>query len=178
MNNTTSTCDTQIYDEIISSDNAYPCYKCRKIHKCEEKSNLIYAIKYLQLDRVKELLNSINSDELINYRYSYNASSGSFNILDITMYELVGWSGSDYPSTNLISMSDFSETGTLYLRKNQMVSVKLFVPILDFICSKVPQLITEEHIIRASYYRASPIVNILTNYYIEDADDDACFICF
>lgn len=46
---------------------------------------------------------------------------------------------------------------------------------LEYICSTVPELITEKRIQELSHYRANDIVKIL--YYMDERDE-SCFVCF
>ncbi len=65
-------CKREILDiyTIITEDDIYPCKdnNCNYYHKSCSKHSLIDAIFFLQFDRVKELLDNMDNNDIINMR--------------------------------------------------------------------------------------------------------------
>lgn len=159
-------CPINSFDTIDAHHNIYYCYKCKKYHVCSESKQLLKAIEFLQVDRVKEIINNMTKDELINYR-CYDLNIMNFILLSQIFKN----------KSVSIQLFNFFDGMQKYNSKEQQEAMELYMEILDFICSKVSELITEDMIIWKSDQRANSIVKILTNYYI-DMSSECCVICY
>lgn len=143
-----------------------------------QDENIRNAIRYLQLNTLKEILNKMSKEELLNYQYEYIFSKSKSNLLELSMSNLSGWSYSEMLSTDIIAFPDFNEEN-IYVTQKQKEAIKLYLVMFDYICSKVPELITEETFKKIEHYRPQPIMKILSNYYIDkNNNSDSCIICF
>jgi hypothetical protein len=164
-------CDKQLHDNMDPQKDIYYCDKCKNIHKCDKP--LENAIYFLCVNRVKELLEKLSTEEVRNYRNKWNK-----NILEYTLNNLSGWSGSKFLSVDNIAYPDFVPGSVLALIGNKAEAITKYLEILELLCKKCPDLITEKMVTYASDQRATSIVKVLTNYYIERDTDNICCICF
>jgi hypothetical protein len=165
-------CNVEKFEEINLEQEIYLCGKCKQYHKCEENQRINMAITYLNINKLKEILLSKTKEELLNYKYR------NFDILELFLGHLMSFCTSKDRSIDTISYRNFDEDSIFYLMGDQ-ITKKLILDILELICSSIPELILEKHIVIASEQRATAIINILTNYYIEKNDDDnKCYVCF
>ena len=170
-----TTCPNIVYDVMDSENDVYYCNICKKYHQCNKTEQIYNAIKYLQINRLKDLFNEMTKSNLLDYKYEYKSENKS-NILELTLSNLYGWSYSDDLSTNLIAFTDFNNNGA-YLNNKEKKAAELYLVILDFVCSQIPELITEDIIKEMDSYRANRIVKILVNYHIEINNKSVCVIC-
>ena len=114
-------CKREILDiyTIITEDDIYPCKNnnCNYYHKSCSKHALIDAIFFLQFDRVKELVDNMSKDDLINMRiwkrnlleYIENEMKGNWTKEMITL--------GNYPCNNNTILLKISEIITYIYNK-------------------------------------------------------------
>lgn len=126
----------------------------------EQSKNVNSILHYLNITELKLL----KKEELLKY-----------DVLNALLRQLFWTSRSYVLSTDPLNYFHFNEDSSYYHRNPEEKT--LFLKMLEYICSTVPELITEKMIKELSYYRANDIVNILANYYT-DEKGECCFICF
>ena len=155
-------------DENQPHNDIYQCNhaKCKSFHK--STNPLKDAIYYLYIDRVKEILNTMNYDEILNYKINNK------NILEyiISSLNYVGGRGLGSVSWYSIKNKHFK----IYADKpNDEVCC-----LIEYFSKNYPTMITLNQIEGSIYFDCKKITNILQNYYIDEINDDLlkCCICF
>lgn len=164
--------DTDILDEI---NDIYPCKssKCDKYHKSKSKYQaLIDAVYFLKPERVKQLLENFNEEEINNEELqTFNYK----NFLCKTISSITGTCGVGIgiPTTQKIGVYAF-RCGVL---PNQIIGAKLFLEIIELICSKFPQLVNKDAYLIPNSYNIIPLIELLNKYYIGSCNDKTCLFC-
>ncbi len=127
-------CKREILDiyTIITSDDIYPCKNnnCNYYHKSCSRHALIDAIYFLQFDRVKELLDNMSNDDLINMRIWKR------NLLEYIENEMKGNWTKEIITLGNINLNNLNDKNTL-----------IFIQILNYIYNKCPVLFNESKIL-------------------------------
>jgi hypothetical protein len=169
-------CSNEKFTRTILEEEIYYCDKCEYYHKHDKNNNIYLAIINLNLNKLKEIFSTMSKEELINYRYYYDDNC-SINIIQIFSMELLSGMGPEDDTMKCLSYNNFDEDSIFY-----SVTIKqkeLALKILELICVTIPELITENEIKTSTEHRATSIINILVNNYIEtNIEHEACFSCF
>lgn len=160
--------DTIDITTIDINDDVYLCrsYNCNKYHKSQD--SIRDAIYFLNINRLKFLLNSMTRKQVIEYKIYKN------NILSYILSEFM--SVGQGKTTSLASVN-------WYLFKFNNECNKLTLELLQYICSTYPELITQNDIDGANYFNCVPVFDILTLYFIDENvnenvnENNYCFIC-
>ena len=144
---------------------------CGKYHKIYSQDDLLYAIYYMEADRVKKLLRMMTLEDIENVKV-YNR-----NILDYIIYSLLSITGQrTVPTLDNIWGDSFTSP---YYKNNpiEILKCKKYLELLDVVCERVPYLIEEKHFssINKSNYS---MLNVLNNYFQKEDGDSKCYICF
>lgn len=128
----------------------------------------ILAIRYLDLDKLKELLDPLSYDKILELKLT----TYSNNILDYVIFELFSQKQTQItPSIDPISLSNIN---------NNSESSLLTLKLIEYLCKICPRLITNqifENIL--CFSNENKVLSILRNYYIdENSLDDCCIICY
>jgi hypothetical protein len=120
-------CKREILDiyTIITEDDIYPCKNnnCNYYHKSCSKHTLIDAIFFLQFDRVKELIDNMNYDDIINMRIWKR------DLLEYIQNEMKGNWTKEMITLGNININNLNDKNTL-----------IFIHILNYIYNKCPEL--------------------------------------
>lgn len=125
-------CKREILDihTIITEDDIYPCKNnnCNYYHKSCSRHALIDAIYFLQFDRVKELLDNMSNDNIINMRIWKR------NLLEYIENEMKGNWTKDIVTLGNINFNNLNDENTL-----------IFIHILNYIHNKCPELFNQSN---------------------------------
>jgi len=152
-------CILQIVDNDCNDakSDIYLCknWKCNKYHKFYGKERLVYAIYYLEIDRVKELINESSKEELLNFHEIKTTNYQEFlNILEYIFLKIDSY----YKSTREPCFN-----------------------LIKHICKIYPEFITNKLIKGRCYdfIKNMNVLQILRNNMIDNEnDDEQCIICF
>jgi len=166
-------------------------YNCKSFHKYQENhlSPLINAIYYLELQRVKDLLNQISKEEVIDKYNFYNLPHNNYNhnilYFIFSNFMNTGCAQSDNEGKLIPSLHSVSwySLRKVIKPKNlaEKISNELTIELVEYLCSTYPELITYNDIEGANRLNCNVIANILENYYIDKIktyDEPICCICF
>jgi hypothetical protein len=129
-----------IQDEYIDIENdIYPCKNndCMHYHKSIKTHVLIDAIYFLQIDKVKEILNEYEYSEIINLKVGYK----NLNILEYIFSEFKGKWTKNIPSLGVFNKElkiDFNSN------KNIEISYNLTMELINYLYNTYPDLITNK----------------------------------
>jgi hypothetical protein len=167
------------YNDSHLINGIYPCFFCNSFIKPIE-NKLLFEIYYLQLDNIKNILNNMTEEQILNYKkYLYNPNiTTNENILDFILFELIGSSGGISFPVCLKYISYMNITNYNKQNANFKIFIDKLIEIINFICNKCPKLITKKMIEHLTYRRCTKLVKILSNYYINDKfNKNTCYIC-
>lgn len=162
-------------NEVCPSRNIYYCDKCYSIHEYKHADIIYPAVRYLYVDRVNEILKSMTQDDIISHRDRYGDNLLQM-ILKLRTIGLTKQRQQQFLAIDLIKPTDFNEDYMYRGKKNANI-IKLYLEILEIICKRCPEFITESMIKYYNSIRAHSIVGVLSNYY-EDNNNDMCHVCF
>ncbi len=126
-------CKREILDiyTIITEDDIYPCKNnnCNYYHKSCSKHALIDAIFFLQFDRVKELIDNMTNEDIINMRIWKR------NLLEYIENEMKGTWTKDIMTLGNIRPDNNDFNSDILLKVKE---------ILQYIFNKCPELLNKE----------------------------------
>jgi hypothetical protein len=144
-------CKREILDihTIITSDDIYPCKNnnCNYYHKSCSRHALIDAIFFLQFDRVKELLDNMSNDDIINMRIWKR------NLLEYIENEMKGNWTKEIITLGNINLNNLNDENTL-----------IFIQILNYIYNKCPELLNQSK--ESTNLKIFNIKQLITNRFI------------
>jgi len=162
-----SNCPLEVHVEMDPFNDIYYCYRCEQNHKCKPEDSLKNAVRFLYVDRVKQIIeNQTEENGILGYVLRSNMTLPSTR--------------EKFLCVDMISTVNFQE-GSIFqkmINPQQKKAMELYCQILNLIASKFPSSITERIIESQSSQRTTKIVEILTNHYIEPPGKEACCICF
>ena len=134
-------CKRAIINEYnIDLDNViYPCKnnECNYYHKSIKSHVLIDAIYFLQIDKVKEILNQCDYSEIINLKVGYK----NLNILEYIFSEFKGkW------TKNIPALGVFNKELKINFdsNKNTNISYNLTLELINYLYNTYPEFISEK----------------------------------
>ncbi len=195
--------------DVIKPDPSKNIYYCKKI-KCSEfhisyaGNILIDAIYFLEIARIKELLDQIDPKDTMFFNSiqiainenneitncvvndieseilkSNNSSNEDVNLLDFLFMNIYGGCGNKQIKRSYTKNMQFNRNRK-YINKKDIESQKKIIEIIRMICEKFPHYITKKHFEVVEFKNNSHDVirNILIEHYINDLEVDECFVCF
>jgi hypothetical protein len=154
------------------------------LYKDYKSIELTNAIHYLKIDRIKEILEKISREEIINIKIIYSDKM-KLNLLEfiINTFQCFSFQEMDdnnnfIPSLNTVTW--WSLRGLIKPKNDsETLSNELTVILINYLCTIYPELIKVNDIEGANRFKCNIIAKIFENNYIDKIESkNDCCICY
>lgn len=165
--------DMNNWEKFISTFDVYPClcYEHDGFYKCQTiEENIVCAINYLRVDRLKTILDSMSTDEILNLKLFDKSIMQFFHEFNMFDYKYNRKLNKRCCRVNKYILKDSA------FKTNSICS--FYLEMLRLICSKCPKMITKQMMNGVTAMHVRQVMDVYTDYYTDDDDTECCFLCY